>query len=107
MTGEERTIHHINKRVYNPQKLILLPEANHLPSAAGVHLGNKVQAAVLYSIQSLDQWLFKGHSCPTKAKNPMGKCLAGFTHSLSFIFTAHNESLRDTHIQSKDRTVRS
>lgn len=73
------------------------PAANHLPSTAGVHLGNKVQAAVLYSIPFLDQWLFKGHSRPTEAKNPMGKCLARFTHSLSFVFTAHNESLRETH----------
>ena len=75
-------------------KISHCPAANHLPLTAGVHLGNKVQAALLYSIHFLDQWLFKGHSRPTEAKNPMGKCLARFTHSLSLVFVAaHNVSL--------------
>ena len=50
------------------------PAANHLPSTAGVHLGNKLRAAVLYSIHFLDQWLVKGHSHHTEARNPKGKC---------------------------------
>lgn len=30
-----------NKRLHNPQKLIFALQQSHLPSAAGVHLGNK------------------------------------------------------------------
>ena len=39
-----------------------------------MHLGNKLRAAVLYSIHFLDQWLVKGHSHHTEARNPKGKC---------------------------------
>lgn len=53
-TGEDKTSA-FNKRFYDPQKLVFALQQSHLPPAAGVHLGNKVQTTVLCSIHFLDQ----------------------------------------------------
>ena len=54
-----------------------------------MHLGNKLRAAVLYSIHFLDQWLVKGHSHHTEARNPKGKMPQPGLHSPfpSFFFS--------------------
>lgn len=102
-TGKDKTYAFFtSKGLYNPQKNSShWPAANHLPPTAGMHLGNSVQAAVLHSIHFFrDQCLHKkGHSCPTEAQYPMGKCLARSTHSLHFY--SHIESLRERRIRSK------
>lgn len=57
-TEKKDNIPHVNKTQYHPQKKNPSPHrpaAKHLPLTAGVHLGRKLLAAVLYSIHFLDQ----------------------------------------------------
>lgn len=80
-TGEDKTSA-FNKRFYDPQKLVFALQQSHLPPAAGVHLGNKVQTTVLCSIHFLDQWLLKGHGQSAETWKPMGKSIQVYTLAL-------------------------
>lgn len=96
--GQNICIHHINKRLYNPQKLIFALQQTicRQQQVCIWEIKSGLQFSTLFSLFFLDQCLLKGHSRPTEAMNPVGKCLAWFTHSP---LSLHTMNPWERHIQ--------